>query len=198
MKTTKIKNFLVTITNVERGSETRSVTVAAQNENSAIKKAMALGLKHGEFTDTKNAIIKRVELMGITGPKTAAETDKVAKFSEQHKVGKVTTLDLNAATTANKKITKHAEEMLGLTEKQAKAMNYLIKQMASHKDSEPTFSDVGVKEICDLFESPFVGGAVISTLIEKGLIVKHEAPTDNRDILGKWVICFTEKSQSMR
>ena len=128
--------------------------------------------------------------------KKATKTTKATKSTK--KVAKK--FNIEATTKANIKTTEHSEilTLKSLTPNQAKAMKHLIKAMAGHKISKPTFSDVGVKEICDLFPTPFVGGAVISTLIERGLVEKHEAPADNRDILGKWVICFTDEGQKLR
>ncbi len=115
------------------------------------------------------------------------KTVKTTKATKTKKVAKVSKLTK-----------KQAEEMVGLTANQAKALNYVIKEMAAWKDGEPEFSHVGIKEVTNLFKSPYVGGAVISTLIEKGLISLSPSPTENRDILGKYIVYLTDKSQKLR
>lgn len=176
----KNKTFTVTINNAK--GETRSVQIEAQNEKSAIKKAVALAVKHKEVAAAKDAIIKRVELGAATTPAKAPKAAKLAKAAKAPKAKKGY-VEMGGIT---------------LTANQAKAMRHLIDAMSGHKKAEPTFSDVGVKEICDLFPTPFVGGAVISTLIEKGLVTKDDAPSDNKDLLGKYIIYFTDLGQTLR
>ena len=189
-KATKMKDFAVTLETADK--ETKTIEITAQNEKSAIKKALK-ATKGATVTKIEPAWNQEIFDAAVAGK----DTTKMLKAAEKKAVKAAKT----AQPTKPKKPKKGGVDMghgVVLTANQAKAMRYLISEMAGHKKSEPTFSDVGIKQICDLFPTPFVGGAVISTLIEKGLIEKGESPEDNRDILGKYIIHFTDLGQKLR
>jgi hypothetical protein len=178
MKTTRTKDFAVTLENND-GKEI-TIEVTALNEKFAKGKALKL---HPDFHAT-NKMLKAADKKAV---KTAKAVKKAKAAKKPAK-----------ATKAPKLTKKDGLAMVDLTYNQALVMKYLITEMANWKDSEPTFSHVGINEVMDLFPNRFVGGAVISTLIEKGLITKGETPSDNKKEMGKYIIDFTPKSQKLR